>query len=383
MAGLQKPVCDSKLSSTCDTLSRENSLSSLPETECEWPELDGHCTPVQSLPGVFVPPLLQSDSGAGAPGRRMPPTPTLFQVAYRGGLEVRAGPFDAPLTGLVLAHNEAFVVTQDIAGMDGRVYLCLADGRGWVFDDSKLMPHDPSVVRCAYTAPHATQNLTLQAMASPSYLSMPPTQSPQVPRAELLLPQAPVMCSPPIAPPPRGELFASTPIGMTPVPIGSPGPAQMQTILRDNAAGPSSVSWFRVAFVGGVQLRTMPSISAALTCTTLLQHETFAVAEEVPLSDGRVYLRLCDGRGWAFDDTALMPHDPSVKRGSWMSVQPNCYHAFFPSGVLEGVEVDALPNRRRRMYPQPRGKRGGKRCSKRKQPADVAGIGAEGYRHKP
>lgn len=44
----------------------------------------------------------------------------------------------------------------------------------------------------------------------------------------------------------------------------------------------------------------------------LCQNATLAVAEEILGADGRVYLRLADGRGWAFDDSALFPHDPSV-----------------------------------------------------------------------
>lgn len=46
----------------------------------------------------------------------------------------------------------------------------------------------------------------------------------------------------------------------------------------------------------------------------LCQNATLAVAEEILGADGRVYLRLADGRGWAFDDSALFPHDPSVVR---------------------------------------------------------------------
>ena len=46
--------------------------------------------------------------------------------------------------------------------------------------------------------------------------------------------------------------------------------------------------------------------------TRLCQNATLAVAEEILGADGRVYLRLADGRGWAFDDSALFPHDPSV-----------------------------------------------------------------------
>jgi len=68
-----------------------------------------------------------------------------------------------------------------------------------------------------------------------------------------------------------------------------------------------------------------------------------------------------------------MPHDPSVKRGNWMA---SCDVA--GTRVLQEVQADALPFRRR-MHPQPRGKRGGKRCTRRSKIASSsAGPGAEG-----
>jgi len=78
--------------------------------------------------------------------------------------------------------------------------------------------------------------------------------------------------------------------------------------------------WYRVAFIGGVDLRHGPSVEAPRTGETLCQNATFATAEELLGADGRIYLRLADGRGWAFDDSALFPHDPSVVRGFWQPV---------------------------------------------------------------
>jgi len=80
--------------------------------------------------------------------------------------------------------------------------------------------------------------------------------------------------------------------------------------------------WYRVAFVGGVDLRQGPSVEAPRTGETLCQNATFAAAEELLGADGRVYLRLADGRGWAFDDSALFPLDPAVIRGFWHPVSP-------------------------------------------------------------
>jgi len=74
-------------------------------------------------------------------------------------------------------------------------------------------------------------------------------------------------------------------------------------------------TWYRVAFLGGIELRVQPSFLAARTGVLLPQNEVFAVSAEIVGADGRIYLRLGDGRGWAFDDSALLPHDPSVVRG--------------------------------------------------------------------
>lgn len=296
-----------------------------------------------------------------------------FQVAFLGGIEVRCGPdYGAQRTGLVLMQNEVFAVSQQVPGTDGRMYLCLADGQGWVFDDSALVPHDPSVVLLpSYAGPQAVMGLesvpalpwSMQSMpsAGPDAIIPPPLPLPGV---EQLVPQVhPVIQSRPMPPPPPshpapcGELLASTPTGAV---LSQPQP-------------PLPVSWFRVSYLGGINLRLGPSIDAPCAGATLPQMEVFPVAEEVPGQDGRVYLRLCDGRGWAFDDSALMPHDPSVKRGNWMA---SC--DVVDTRVLQEVQTDALPVRRR-MHPQPRGKRGGKRCTRRaKVASSSAGPAAEG-----
>merc|ERR1719473_2294365 len=94
--------------------------------------------------------------------------------------------------------------------------------------------------------------------------------------------------------------------------------------------------WYRVAFVGGVDLRQGPSVEAPRSGETLCQNATFAAAEELLGADGRVYLRLADGRGWAFDDSALFPHDPSVVRGFWqpVSLAPPQHAAAAPAANL-------------------------------------------------
>jgi len=80
---------------------------------------------------------------------------TWFVVCYAGspGAFLRHGPdLQAECTGITLLKNEVFSVDQHIASPDGRIYLHLADGRGWAFDDSVLAPEDPSVVRMEFEA---------------------------------------------------------------------------------------------------------------------------------------------------------------------------------------------------------------------------------------
>merc|ERR1719491_503726 len=101
------------------------------------------------------------------------------------------------------------------------------------------------------------------------------------------------------------------------------GPSQPLTMIPPASAFSGEAGrypWFRVAFVGGVDLRHGPSVEAPRTGEMLCQNATLAAAEEILGADQRVYLRLADGRGWGFDDSALFPHDPTVVRGFWQPV---------------------------------------------------------------
>lgn len=74
----------------------------------------------------------------------------------------------------------------------------------------------------------------------------------------------------------------------------------------------SVVSWYRVAFCGGISVREGPDAAALCTGAILQCGEVFAVSERVPGTDRRLYLRLASGAGWVFDDSKLIPEDPSV-----------------------------------------------------------------------
>mmetsp|Transcript_51113 Transcript_51113/g.147470 ORF Transcript_51113/g.147470 Transcript_51113/m.147470 type:complete len:455 (-) Transcript_51113:6-1370(-) len=50
-----------------------------------------------------------------------------------------------PRTGEILRSGTTVTVVEALTGDDGRVYLRLAQDRGWLFDDAALYPEDPAV----------------------------------------------------------------------------------------------------------------------------------------------------------------------------------------------------------------------------------------------
>jgi hypothetical protein len=125
-------------------------------------------------------------------------------------------------------------------------------------------------------------------------------------------------------------------------------------------------TWYQVLHPGGIQLLSGPCSTAPFTGASLGHNETFQVAEEVPSSDGLMYLRLADGRGWAFDTSALKSQWPCVVRGKWLLCGV--------SGTMNWVPETSQILPRQRRHPQPRGKRGGKRVSKRKNAAQTGSV---------
>eukprot|EP00746_Dinoflagellata_sp_MGD_P141362 gnl/MRDRNA2_/MRDRNA2_74480_c0_seq3.p1 gnl/MRDRNA2_/MRDRNA2_74480_c0~~gnl/MRDRNA2_/MRDRNA2_74480_c0_seq3.p1 ORF type:complete len:388 (-),score=57.20 gnl/MRDRNA2_/MRDRNA2_74480_c0_seq3:447-1442(-) len=81
-----------------------------------------------------------------------------------------------------------------------------------------------------------------------------------------------------------------------------------------------NVTWFGVACDEGLLMRYAPYFEAQWTGEILHKNEIFSVDQEIMGEGGRVYLRLTDGRGWAFDDSALAPEDPSVVRMDFQAV---------------------------------------------------------------
>jgi len=140
------------------------------------------------------------------------------------------------------------------------------------------------------------------------------------------------------------------PVPMMPAPaLPAPLLPSAEVSLPPPPAAAAHISWFRVAYVGGIQLRTAPHFDAPRTNVVLPCQATFAAAEEIRSTDGRVYLRLADGRGWAFDDAGLHPTDPSVRRGHWSTAPvsatprvPSFVAAPPPPSLARGQAV--LPN---------------------------------------
>lgn len=240
----------------------------------------------------------------------------------------------APHAGAVLPCNEVFPVSEALVGQDQRIYLKLADGRGWVFDDSLLVPHDPSVVRGHWEP------------------------APAKPQAHACHPGN------------NAGLCGTVPPGVLTVPAesqASPAHPPQHHASPAFATSPPSSSWFQVKSHDGMEVHSAPDLSSPLTGAELRFDESVCVSESVIGSDGREWLRLADGLGWIFNDcccrsasdAALIPNgipdSPAVVLvESPMAAEPSADDFWGPALVGEG----------RRWV---RGKRGGVRKRRSQQ----------------
>jgi hypothetical protein len=137
---------------------------------------------------------------------------------------------------------------------------------------------------------------------------------------------------------------------------------------------PEQVWWYRVSYLGGIALRSCPDVDAPRTGHMLYQNEIFAVRDRIQGTDGRLYLLLADYRGWAFDDSALMPHDPSVVRGRWSPMDAGASYSSTAHMVASDQKLIAhgteQSKRRRRR------KRGGVKRNKNKRALAAAEAAA-------
>lgn len=101
--------------------------------------------------------------------------------------------------------------------------------------------------------------------------------------------------------------------------------------------GTAPCSWYQVAFISGIVIRVDPNVDGPQTGVILHRGEVFAASETLAGYDGRVYLRLADGRGWAFDDSAIFPDDPSVFSVPTDASQSQCFVAAAHYGLTPDV----------------------------------------------
>jgi hypothetical protein len=103
-----------------------------------------------------------------------------------------------------------------------------------------------------------------------------------------------------------------------------------------------NLTWFFVNFAAspGAALRYGPDLNAQCTGIVLLQNEVFPVDHEIASPDGGIFLRLADGRGWAFDDAALTLEDPSATSVIRMDFKPgsNAFISPYNASTLQHGE---------------------------------------------
>jgi len=125
-----------------------SNLSQVPfQVSFSTPKVSGSAPAQPAAASPVMPPISPPLPGGFAYALQFQRAAAMYRVSHSAGVESLKGPsFDAPKTGVTLYCDEIFAVSETIPASDGRIYLLLADGRGWVFDDSALNPHCPSVV---------------------------------------------------------------------------------------------------------------------------------------------------------------------------------------------------------------------------------------------
>jgi hypothetical protein len=193
-----------------------------------------------------------------------------------------------------------FGVSESFLGGDQRIYLRLADGRGWVFDDSLLVPSDPSVMKLIVAAPPGNF-VQAQCGSGMPYTSLHPN---------------PLEVHEPVMSPPLPSFH---PLATSPTLSTSPEPCT--TSFGDRNGNVIQAALVTVPYLvelpGGIPVRVAPDISAPFNGVTLVEGEVFHVSESMYGSDGQLHLRLADGRGWVMEGSmpAVMPQQDEVAEG--------------------------------------------------------------------
>lgn len=225
-------------------------------------------------------------------------------------IDIRSSPdINGARTAEKLHPGDVFEVSEEIPSAAGVTFLRLADGRGWVFDTKPGFG-----TMCVRVAPAADEGF-------PQYAAAPvptPIQAAQV--TAHVVPTAP-----PSFPGTTPMLPGTLPIHSVLFPSGAPHPSA--------GLGPDANIWVQRYGLPSLETRAVPDIDGPRTGHLLMPGESFLVAEELMRPSGVRYLRLADGRGWAFDYKPGI--GPMCARQAHSGLQP----APLPSGGLGGVAV--------------------------------------------
>mmetsp|Transcript_19005 Transcript_19005/g.34327 ORF Transcript_19005/g.34327 Transcript_19005/m.34327 type:complete len:553 (-) Transcript_19005:132-1790(-) len=181
------------------------------------------------------------------------------------------------------------------------------------------IPPAPSGEADEARACHSLLNAFASAASEPASPGSAPSAVPAVPAVALpQAAQAAVHSYPPPPPPSRGNLLSTSPPNMPTSCLGvaSTMPSPRPPVPSSQVRGPPAqvIAWYQGVFISGIEIRTQANVNAPRTGGIVRCGEVFGVSEIVPSSDQRFYLKLADGRGWVFDDTQILPEDPSVVR---------------------------------------------------------------------
>lgn len=171
----------------------------------------------------------------------------------------------------------------------------------------------------------------------------------------------------------------------TPTPACTVPPVQPCVVYQFNPSNgmveyvkQQDVTWFCVTCDPGVLMRSSPHFEAQWTGGMLAKNEVFSVDHEIVDPSGRIYLHLTDGRGWAFDDSALAPQSPSVVRMDFGPVS----HPPILCHTAQGLTTPNTHQTRasfcvRCNYQMEAGAKFCCQCGKNQQPPSVAAPGHE------
>lgn len=293
--GLVGPVGEASCTTQLGAIG-EASTTSMAETEYEWPDLR-----LEDAPKRHSESLMVSGAGRGPPDLTMPlppdytpitkhaaPPPDRALGGLTGGLPPPMDAVESAVAGAAMAAAPAAMLPQ---GASRHPMAVPPQPLAGPFPEMPL--HSPAAVPFGLQPlPVLPPQAMSQMLASvPHSLVQPPLASPGGPK--------------------DGYRRWCTENTAAPVPSSASAPARVEPVAGRVLAPPYPV--YRVRYRGTVHLCAAPAMDSGRSGHTLRFGEDFHATEEVHGLDRRVYLRLSDGRGWAFNDAALLPEDPTLE----------------------------------------------------------------------